>query len=650
MRLMDNMAIVTCRSDGIHVIDVTDPSRPELRGVYPPDDGEEMEAMGLDLQGDTLFVANGSQGFLVLSLQDPDNPRFIARTSGVGPAWGVDVEGEYAYLASLHRGLEIVRVSDLPELERVAQLPLEVFSEDVRVTSSYAYLADYYGLATVEITDPESPVYRDYDETRGRALDLFIDYPFIYLADDFIGIHVFRIDITPADPESISSFDTDDDARGISAADDIAVVADDYNGMLFIDVSDPELPELAGIYPSAGEVRGGLITADIAYVAQGSEGISIINVMDPKQPTVIGTYDDNVVFFHTADIKDSILVVANDQGGVLTVDVSNPSYPRFLGQVATGREVRQVEIQGDVAYVTDGDFHAVDISDPSVPEIVSSYITSTYSKDVAVAGNLAFVANREEGVLCFDIMDPGDSLRRLSRLDTPDFAVAVDVDGSHLYIADDDGGFRVASFDATGQMEEVSSLSLGDKVIDVAISDGIAYLTLNRGAVVAVDVSHAGTPEELDRFSTPGYGSVASVAVEATPSLIFVADISSSIFLGFSPVSGIDTDPSETPGVPGLSYYLRQNYPNPFNPSTAITFHVPVRGERFGNNISVSLDIYSVRGRRVKGLFQGIVGEGEHVVWWDGTNDGGEAVSSGIYLYVLKTGDVNIARKMLLVR
>jgi photosystem II stability/assembly factor-like uncharacterized protein len=72
------------------------------------------------------------------------------------------------------------------------------------------------------------------------------------------------------------------------------------------------------------------------------------------------------------------------------------------------------------------------------------------------------------------------------------------------------------------------------------------------------------------------------------------------------------------------------NYPNPFTETTSITFTLPAPSE-------VSLEVYDLAGRKVRSLESGPVGAGEHGVQWDGRNDAGQRVASGIYFARLQT-------------
>jgi M6 family metalloprotease-like protein len=99
----------------------------------------------------------------------------------------------------------------------------------------------------------------------------------------------------------------------------------------------------------------------------------------------------------------------------------------------------------------------------------------------------------------------------------------------------------------------------------------------------------------------------------------------------FVVTEGAPTAVGDHPGT-ALSFSLRQNYPNPFNPSTTIAFELPRRE-------AVSLTIYDVGGRKVRSLLIGDVREpGTHHVEWNGRDDGGGHVASGVYFCQLVTG------------
>lgn len=91
------------------------------------------------------------------------------------------------------------------------------------------------------------------------------------------------------------------------------------------------------------------------------------------------------------------------------------------------------------------------------------------------------------------------------------------------------------------------------------------------------------------------------------------------------------------------TYALRQNYPNPFNPETTISYEVP-------QTLQVRLVIYDLKGRQVRTLVEQQQMAGRYAISWDGHNDQGEAVASGVFIYRLQAGEFTQVRKMTLLR
>ncbi len=108
-------------------------------------------------------------------------------------------------------------------------------------------------------------------------------------------------------------------------------------------------------------------------------------------------------------------------------------------------------------------------------------------------------------------------------------------------------------------------------------------------------------------------------------------------------VTGIDN-----PVLPG-SFTLYQNYPNPFNPTTTIEFSIDTFDGTLGNK-RVTLDVFNILGQRVATLLDDVLPPGEHSIEWNATNDNGQRVATGIYLYRLKIGDQSQTRKMLFLK
>jgi len=91
------------------------------------------------------------------------------------------------------------------------------------------------------------------------------------------------------------------------------------------------------------------------------------------------------------------------------------------------------------------------------------------------------------------------------------------------------------------------------------------------------------------------------------------------------------------------AFALKQNYPNPFNPNTEIAFDVPRLSD-------VNISIYNILGHRVRTLVDKELPAGRYVASWDGTNESGGSVSSGVYFAVMNTEQYTAKKKMMLIK
>lgn len=105
--------------------------------------------------------------------------------------------------------------------------------------------------------------------------------------------------------------------------------------------------------------------------------------------------------------------------------------------------------------------------------------------------------------------------------------------------------------------------------------------------------------------------------------------------------TAIEPDDENIPIV--QDFRLEQNYPNPFNPSTTIRYNLPVTSH-------IKIQVYDILGNKVTTLFQGKQHSGDHAVVWNGQDDAGNPVASGLYFYQLTAPNFNMTRKMMLLK
>lgn len=115
---------------------------------------------------------------------------------------------------------------------------------------------------------------------------------------------------------------------------------------------------------------------------------------------------------------------------------------------------------------------------------------------------------------------------------------------------------------------------------------------------------------------------------------------------------GTDNREGEVPQSPESidlprSCSLSQNYPNPFNPTTEILYTIP---EKDREGVEVSIFLYNIRGQLIKRFDEGKKLPGRYRIMWDGKDDSGVKVGSGVYFYQMHAGDFITTRKMIMAK
>ncbi len=207
---------------------------------------------------------------------------------------------------------------------------------------------------------------------------------------------------------------------------------------------------------------------------------------------------------------------------------------------------------------------------------------------------------------------------------------------------------REESFEIIAEVTQTENLSSDNNKVFFVITNWVEYSVENPWFYLVV----AKSDEENVTLSNIGETAIYSAIldVEMQPdwnledlyAVAIVQDWDSHEILQAAQKNLIPTSVND-PIVPAeISLY--QNYPNPFNPSTTISFDVT------STSSFVNLEIFNMKGQKVKQLVNGQLPAGQHQIIWNGTDNNGNSVTSGIYFYKLKSGVYTSTRKMILMK
>jgi len=314
-------------------------------------------------------------------------------------------------------------------------------------------------------------------------------------------------------------------------------------------------------------------------------------------------------------VTDSLYVLLNDNNtGFL------PAVAYYAGLFPTGIVIFDIDADGtlDILVTTHGD---------EAPDSVAVLLNDGNGQFQPSAGYpIGKLDMSSDGLIAADLDGDGDK----------DIVVPCDVSSTVSVLFNNGDGTLSSStayFVLGGPVSVLPADLDNDNDLDLAVGSGRLSLLLNDG---------------MGTFGTPVYyhGGYKGTAVDLDgDDDLDLAMISGNTIAIFTNRTDIISDIEEFEGLahPPVTFELDQNRPNPFNPSTTIGFSLDQRGH-------VTLALYNILGQRVRTLVDWMMPAGRHAAAWDGKDENGHQMPSGVYFYQLSVNDFRQSRKMVLLK
>jgi hypothetical protein len=274
--------------------------------------------------------------------------------NGLGTTWGVEVSGNTLFVADRAAGLLILDVS-IPRTPRLLG-NYSVHSGrgalNVAVSGGRAFVTTDPGLLILDISVPSAPqLLGNYTApSSGTVYDLAVSGNTVFLADEAGGILILDVSI-PAMPQLLGNYTAGSGLAGsVAVSGNTLFVADEPGGLLILDVSIPKTPRLLGNYSAGiGHSDGLAVSGNTVYVADYTGGLLILDVSVPSMPRLLGSYPAGLGAAYRVEVLGNTAFVANRAGGLLVLDVSTPQMPRLLGSYPS--DVYDVAVSGGIIFL-----------------------------------------------------------------------------------------------------------------------------------------------------------------------------------------------------------------------------------------------------------------------------------------------------------
>ena len=232
------------------------------------------------------FIADGSKLLRVVDVTDPTHPQLVSTYNGSGPGMDVAVSGQYAFVAADYSGLYVLDISYNPPVE-VAFYDTPGFASGITISGTLAYIADgEAGLQVLDISIPTCPRSLGRYDTPGYATSVAISGTTAYVADGGKGVRIIDVS-NPITPAEIGAYiPTGWLANDVAISGTQAYVAG--YGLHVVDISDPQHPQTVrtiGAPPGANNVplQSIALSGAQSYLAAHVWGLRVVNpgAVDP---------------------------------------------------------------------------------------------------------------------------------------------------------------------------------------------------------------------------------------------------------------------------------------------------------------------------------------------------------------------------------
>jgi|GEM_PF-4768961 len=628
-------------TSGLKIFNMQNSLTPVEIGHYqPPYQQPRIRIEDVHVRDNYAYAANNLKGLQVFNLQDYTNPVEVTHSSPGGLYPLVAIHDQIAILTGNNAGFRILDIQDPSHLTEIGQFnPVDENGSvgAMTVGEHYVYLAKgYYGLQMINIDDPSVPIQAGYYHTNFHTKSVTAKGRYLYVTDDTDGLYILENvlgDSFPAEPVHI----------GINTVD--AYVGDTVS--VGITVSFPPDSQYSSAEINLTGYESGLnfigidTTNSFIGTAGWTYGATEIDNLDLSLSSNGNSINGTGVLVW---LKFVVIGERNSFAPIEFTSVSLNSSENSIEMVNGGVSIGWLHIMGDVdnnMQIEDNDANlilrhligdstinifdpvAADVSEDQTPSALDASLILRYNRglldtlpvDTTLdawdgSGNLS----ASDGLM--QAGEPVDVPLQLHQVsNTYGFQGIITYDPSVLEF-DSLSWEGITTGFTTFSRNEEERIRFAAASTE-AINESGDLLTLHFTVIPELDTSQTSVTMALWRLNENGFYQYPLQVV---------------LSRGVGVKDQLDNIP--------VAYTLMQNHPNPFNPTTTIRYGLP-------ENSPVKLTVYDLLGRQVTTLVNKKQSAGWYSVRWNGQNNYGIPVSSGVYFYQINAGKYQSIKKML---
>ena len=668
--LIDNNLIIL-ELDKFTVLNINNSLNPEIISQT----FFNIQAQDILIQDNIAYIG-GLNRINIYDLSDLENPLYLSTVNIIDYCVSLSIYNNMLYASCGQGGLYFIDISDpqLPLIETHYDNFLCTTLIDIKWPIMFVQLFDTGLIKLLNIEDPEN--IEIVGEIMSLSEEFIISNDVLYINAEQNHINLFDVS-NPFEPIQLSSLE------GVGCP---LILVDEIlytrgNGIDVFQIDENfELSPL-GMYDSWAIVEGFEVIDGIAFDITRWEGLQILDLSDPIEENCIGSCE----LFNTDEIpicpvdinlyEDALYLSydSNEMAGI--IDISNfedPIYQQFPNQE---NHINSFALWNDVLFAKDWyNIYTYNLSNPFEPQLLGTFENLSGSKKILTIDDL-LIEFDYSNINTYSI-ENSTQITEMESYEDIGYKTAFEANNGYIYYSIYQEGIRVIDIE---NRERTDFYPIDGFIGGMNINDNILYVS-SENEIILLDITDPTSieyitsiqPHEDSEFIAPiiidgndliiadaswNEISVYDITNPTMPTLIYCYSgcrevremvlkddylLTSNNRSGFAIISLVGLLEYNENEI-NSNYFNLQNYPNPFNPTTTINFSLQT-------DTKVDLIIYNIKGQKIKTLISSYYEKGNHSIIWDGLDEFGNSVSSGIYIYNLKTKDNQKTSRMLLLK
>jgi hypothetical protein len=268
----------------------------------------------------------------------------------------------------------------------------------VELQNEHAYVAAGHTFTIYDLSNPSAPVRRGAYTFPEQIWGFELTESRAYVGANFFGLGILDIS-NPASPTLLGSFKSPGQAKIVARFETTAALIDHMEGVVFVDLSKETTPSEIGTFFLEGYGRDIATLGSMAYAVDSPTGLYVFDLSGtgPWEPVGVlqapSPPQRSTEVFDLSGGQGRRILCGVGGGGLQVYDVTDPVAPVKVAAFDTPGRAERVAINGDLAYVADGQagLQVIDLSTPSAPRVVGGFATTRPAHDVAARDSLVLV-------------------------------------------------------------------------------------------------------------------------------------------------------------------------------------------------------------------------------------------------------------------